>query len=573
MPAELKIAPLPPQEAIDYFRAKGLRPAFAWQDVWQEEHAKGFTVAKAMDRELLEDIRQAVDSAIANGTTLEQFRAELTPTLQAKGWWGRQKMEDPATGKERTVQLGSPRRLKTIYETNLRTAYGAGRWQRMQAAKAALPYLVYHHMPGEPHPRPEHEAWDETTLPIDDPWWKTHYTPNGWGCNCWVTQASKKMLGDMGLEVTAQPVKFPQKVYTNPRTGEVSRVEQGIDPGWSYNVGEAPMEGVAPKPSPLGVQPDLDLGPGARLRKLDPQSGPTLLDHDVSAKEAEAAFLGLLDLGPGETVAGVDHGGEGQVLGAALFQGSDGRAVEMTQEKLRQLPLAARALKAPQEIWWTWRAGELGSKRQLVRRYIARLHAGDAQIGVAVDMAPAGGAPSWAFATSLDHGFDLDRLRGGILAWRDQPPTEAELEAVAHYTGSGFAEINEALREGEIPAELEPTIAALDALLGRQLLRRGRAVYRGIDIPLLEEIEEGVIIEDPAFLSTSGDLHVARRFAGDGDHAIVVEILAPAEARGMDVAHLSEHPAELETLFARGARLRVLSWNPDERILTVEIVL
>ncbi len=82
-----------------------------------------------------------------------------------------------------------------------------------------------------------------------------------------------------------------------------------------------------------------------------------------------------------------------------------------------------------------------------------------------------------------------------------------------------------------------------------------------------------MIIEDPAFLSTSGDLHVARRFAGDGDHAIVVEILAPAEARGMDVAHLSEHPAELETLFARGARLRVLSWNPDERILTVEIVL
>ncbi len=208
-----------------------------------------------------------------------------------------------------------------------------------------------------------------------------------------------------------------------------------------------------------------------------------------------------------------------------------------------------------------------------MRRYVARVLSGEAEIGVAVDMAPAGAAPSWAFATSLDHGFDLDALRTGILAWRDIPPTEAEIEALTAYTGSDFAEINEALRSGHIPPELEPAIATLDSVLGRQLLRRARTVYRGLDLGEVEELGEGDVITEPAFMSTTSDVHIARRFAGDESASpVVLEVLAPGEARGMDVAHLSEHPHELETLFARGARLRVLSWNPDERILTVEIV-
>ncbi len=208
-----------------------------------------------------------------------------------------------------------------------------------------------------------------------------------------------------------------------------------------------------------------------------------------------------------------------------------------------------------------------------MRRYVARVLSGDAEIGVAVDMAPAGSAPSWAFATSLDHGFDLDRLRAGILAWRDIPPTEEELQALSDYTGSGYAPINDALREGDIPADLEAAIGALDSLLGRQLLRRGRTVYRGLNLGELHELEEGDVITELAFMSTTSDVDIARRFAGEGSRTnVVLEVLAPGDSHGMDIAHLSEHPAELETLFARGARLRVLSWDPDERILTVEIV-
>ncbi len=41
---------------------------FSWQDVWKSEHAAGFTVAKAMDLDLLADIRSAVDQALAEGS-------------------------------------------------------------------------------------------------------------------------------------------------------------------------------------------------------------------------------------------------------------------------------------------------------------------------------------------------------------------------------------------------------------------------------------------------------------------------------------------------------------------------
>jgi uncharacterized protein with gpF-like domain len=33
-------------------------------------------------------------------------------------------------------------------------------------------------------------------LRADDPWWKTHYPPNGWGCQCTVHAVSLQELRD-----------------------------------------------------------------------------------------------------------------------------------------------------------------------------------------------------------------------------------------------------------------------------------------------------------------------------------------------------------------------------------------
>lgn len=233
-PVELK--PLPPREAVEYFQAKGFRTSFAWQDVWQGEHARAFTVAKAMQLDVLEDIRGAVDRAITGGTTLAQFRKDLEPLLRAKGWWGRQRQVDPLTGEDRLVQLGSPRRLRTIFDVNLRTSYAAGRWDQIQRTKRVRPFLRYVSVQ-DSRTRPEHLAWHGTVLPIDHAWWETHLPPNGWNCRCTVRQLSAREAEAIG-GVTAAP-EVHTRAWRNRRTGEAIQVPEGIDPGWDYHVGRA----------------------------------------------------------------------------------------------------------------------------------------------------------------------------------------------------------------------------------------------------------------------------------------------------------------------------------------------
>ena len=138
------------------------------------------------------------------------------------------------TGDDREVELGSPRRLKTIYRANLRTARAAGQWERIQRTTATHPYLLYELGPSEEH-RPEHVAWAGTLLRADDPWWRTHYPPNGWGCKCRVRQVSRREAERLG-GVTARPAS-PTREWTNKRTGDTMRVPRGIDPGWDHNPG------------------------------------------------------------------------------------------------------------------------------------------------------------------------------------------------------------------------------------------------------------------------------------------------------------------------------------------------
>lgn len=219
MPVELNFT-LPPEDAMRFFRGKGLQPTYAWQDMLREEHDAAFTVAKMMDVDLLRDVRESVDRAIADGMTLQQWRAELEPELMRRGWWGRAEMADPRTGEVKVVQLGSPRRLRTIFQTNLKTSYAAGQWARIQEVAERRPYLMYDAVM-DAATRDEHAEWDGTVLPVDDPWWSTHYPPNGWGCRCSVVQLDARQLERLGKSA---PDPAP------PGGG-------GVVAGWDYHPG------------------------------------------------------------------------------------------------------------------------------------------------------------------------------------------------------------------------------------------------------------------------------------------------------------------------------------------------
>ncbi len=226
----------PDPDALAYLKAKGWAPAWSYKDVWGEEHAFAFTVAKATRMDVLRAIREELERAQAEGLPFAAFQRRLAPRLQELGWWGEGEVPDPkAGGAMRTGPLGSPRRLKTIYDANVRTAHAAGQWSRIERTKAALPYLRYGLGPSERH-RPEHAAKAGVLLPVDDPFWRRWFPPNGWGCKCRVRQVSAAEARRRGWTVSAAP-EVPTRPWTNDRTGQTIQVPVGIDPGWDTNPG------------------------------------------------------------------------------------------------------------------------------------------------------------------------------------------------------------------------------------------------------------------------------------------------------------------------------------------------
>lgn len=219
---------LPPAEAIAHLKSKGLAITFNWAEMLDEAHARSFTVAKAMRLDVLRALRKGVLDAIEQGKTLRQFETELTPLLQQQGWWGKQIVVDNE-GQAQEVQLGSPRRLKTIYQTNLQSAYMAGR-MKAQIEATAFPWLMYVAIM-DGRTRPSHAALNGRIWRKDDPVWASIYPPNGFNCRCRTRALTDGQMRREGLSPSAPPVVKTREVNagTDPLTGEqFTTVQTGV---------------------------------------------------------------------------------------------------------------------------------------------------------------------------------------------------------------------------------------------------------------------------------------------------------------------------------------------------------
>lgn len=375
---------LPFKEAIQHFRDKGYQIAFDHRDMEREEHAYNFTVAKVMQRDLLQDIRTAVDGAISEGQTLDTFRKSLTPTLKEKGWWGTQEMTDPLTGETQLVRTGSSRRLQTIFETNMRTAYAAGKWEQIQRTKNVFPYLRYVCVLDE-NTRDSHRIWHNVVKRVDDPFWEKHYPPCGWGCRCTVQQVADSDLERLGLKITEGNPALPDRTVVNRRTGEIQRVPGGIDPGFDYNVGKARMRALTPP----ALDKPLDVpyaGPATKVPMPAPRlaTKAMLLPDDLSQEQYVRAFLKEFNAEVGQPKIFTDVTNEPVVISDDLFRDRKGELKITKRLRHRHIPLLAATIKDPDEVWHIWNKGKDGSSH-LVRRYISRYQIeGDDVPGLAI---------------------------------------------------------------------------------------------------------------------------------------------------------------------------------------------
>ena len=270
-PAEFaRLARLPHAEAIAFMRQRTRDTVtLDYMDLARGEHATQFTVSRLARLDLLADVHRAVERSVDGDLSRQDFVRDVRQILAAAGWWGDIEIDDP-DGDQTLPTRFDNRRLRLIYDTNLRSAHAAGQWARIERNKTSHPYVRYITQ-RDGRVRPEHREWDNLVLPVDHEFWHTHLPPNGYRCRCRVvamTQAEVEAGGALsqtpgggyqydpdtgevlrgadGQPLYTPPQRIPFKttapkletrVHENRRTGEVREVPVGIDPGFDHNPG------------------------------------------------------------------------------------------------------------------------------------------------------------------------------------------------------------------------------------------------------------------------------------------------------------------------------------------------
>lgn len=339
----------PPEEIVEQFRSKGYAVSWNWRDVWQQSHSRAFTVAKAVNQNVLESIRGEVDKALAEGTTFRQFQKNLEPRLKELGWWGKREIVDPETGEVTEVQLGSPWRLKNIYRTNLTTSYAAGRYKVQEAATARRPWWIYRSAL-LPTTRDSHEKKHGTVARYDHPFWIENYPPNDWGCKCGVDSLSDRQLEARGLK---------------PIEGDIEGI---AGEGWDYNPGAAPWQPITPRQGSLSdflPVTDDTFDTAGPLSEVDVKPG-SLLSRQLDDEAYTNEFISRFGVSPKNPKVIDDVAGDPILISDVMFKDSDGN---YRFEGGEYADMLAQTIQEPGEIWLDWLKSEAGY--HLNRRYIS----------------------------------------------------------------------------------------------------------------------------------------------------------------------------------------------------------
>jgi hypothetical protein len=414
---------LPFPEATEYWRKKIKLPTSGYTDVWDKQHAVSFVVAGANEDRLVEDFYNAIDKARLEGG-YEAFKASFNDIVKEHGW----------------AHNGSPGwRSRLIYNTNVRQAWLAGKYQQQEKEKVLRPYRKYIHS-GAEHYRPDHKSWDGIILPCDDPWWNTHMPQNGYNCGCDTDTLSRREAGiEWETRGKTGPDEAPEIIWEekivgkntgNPRT---VMTPQGIDPGFAYNPGKAYLEPwtVPPFDGHQAVLRERNIPFAANA--APPLPSPTHVTPDIARIEVKAPeeaveqFLGHFGATLKEAKVFKDVAGNRLVIGRSLFVKGDDKldgdfkwlASPEKLARLASINLLAMTIIDPDEIWeaweedrkWTAERPDAGKNWRLKRRYLKAFEVdGTGEYGIA---AFEWGRDGWAGATAFmaQMSKDKDRLK------------------------------------------------------------------------------------------------------------------------------------------------------------------
>lgn len=200
-----------------------------WDDLKWGEHSHAFTVAHSTYGGALEDIFQAVNQARDSGESYETFAKNLRGIMEKRGWYGRQ---DKGPEDKEYINW----RSKLIYHVNMRTAYSAGNYRQQLRGAEGRPIWVWHSKLIGKNRRQDHVAMHGKAFRYDDPFWNSHYPPDGWGCECSVVTQSEAGAEREGIEVLSSGSDGQPPALMGP-DGKAVDWDSFTPEEWRYNPG------------------------------------------------------------------------------------------------------------------------------------------------------------------------------------------------------------------------------------------------------------------------------------------------------------------------------------------------
>jgi len=180
---EAPLRPLPMAEAIEFWRGKVQLSPREFYRLAEEYRVRAFTVSRLARADMLGEIFESIDQALADGVSFGAWKKSLAPIWEENGWTG--------------VRAW---RVDNIFRTNIQTAYNVGRYKQMQAVAKVRPYWQYSAV-NDSRTRPTHRALHGRVYRHDSPFWDTFYPPNGFRCRCKVKTLSERQVRERGLTV------------------------------------------------------------------------------------------------------------------------------------------------------------------------------------------------------------------------------------------------------------------------------------------------------------------------------------------------------------------------------------
>lgn len=335
------------RERIEFLTQKRVRPTRVWTDAMHGDHDRDFVVAGVTDMTMLEELQAAI---IGAGYNRKSFASDFDRLVEKYGW---------------SYNGGREWRIRTIFETNIRTSYMAGRLRQMRDPDVVKvrPYWQYRHAETRVpmSPREEHVRWDNMVLAWDDPWWDVYFPPNDWQCSCGVRTLSRGDLRRMGKEGPDPSPTITRKPHTHKATGETVMLHEGVGYGWDYMPGDKWERGLVP--SALIEEGGGLIHSGRHIAQIDaPEPVSELLakakpfvaqplPEGLTAEDYVSAFLRPFGAEIGRAVLWQDPAGARIPISEAYFQDRSGMWKVGKRGRAPLTPLMAETLLDPDEIW------------------------------------------------------------------------------------------------------------------------------------------------------------------------------------------------------------------------------